>query len=301
MSTELTTRNEFGAMLSAQNQYDLLSTAINTKNFQLVEEFVNKGFKLDYEQLESEEVVPLLQEAVDCGHLATVELLLRNGADVDAVIKKPEANEDDWMDLYGRDPLPFIDGTTALHRAASHNKVEIVKLLLHYGANISATDENSAMAMHHAAVNGHTEIIKVLYESGASIEEELFNDTPLMISAWRDHKEAFLFLLDHTTDNLDLKMKHAIHIAANCSHINIIHELLKRRVDINTQEYPECINHATGTVLHRALYYNNWRLIEYLAYHGADLEIEDSQGHKPYDMDHYTITLMTKQSKFLRF
>ena len=55
---------------------------------------------------------------------------------------------------------------TALHTAATHGTVEIVRVLLSAGANILATDSRKNTALHLAAKNGHLDIVKNIMKSG---------------------------------------------------------------------------------------------------------------------------------------
>jgi len=57
-------------------------------------------------------------------------------------------------------------GSTALHRAASHGQVEIVKKLLENGCSVDTLNKIGSSTLHCAAFSGFTEVCKVLCASG---------------------------------------------------------------------------------------------------------------------------------------
>ena len=73
----------------------------------------------------------ILIQACEDGHIAIARYALDNGADV-----------------HGR----------ALYLASMNGHVEIVKLLLEYGANVRACGD----ALYWARENGHAEVVKIL-------------------------------------------------------------------------------------------------------------------------------------------
>ena len=78
--------------------------------------------------------------AADTGSAASVAMLLKFGAEVDAR---------DWQD------------TTALHRAASQGYLDVVKLLLADGASTNAP-EGQLSPVELARANGHDEVVAFL-------------------------------------------------------------------------------------------------------------------------------------------
>ena len=59
-------------------------------------------------------------------------------------------------------------GSTPLSETALRGNIEIVKLLLERGANVSATNQDGNTPLHVAAFMCHTEIVELLLEQGAS-------------------------------------------------------------------------------------------------------------------------------------
>jgi hypothetical protein len=89
-----------------------------------------------------------LHWAVDWGRRDVVALLLRSGANVDAV------------DNYGWTPL---------HVAASDAPRDIVALLLRSGANVNAATNNGRTPLHVAVVEGRRDIVALLLQSGVNV------------------------------------------------------------------------------------------------------------------------------------
>ncbi|XP_043081568.1 ankyrin repeat and SOCS box protein 10 isoform X1 [Puntigrus tetrazona] len=88
-------------------------------------------------------------------------------------------------------------GTTALHEACEECQPECVKLLLQYGANPNATNEDGQMPLHVCTELDSLECVKHLLAFGALISGQSLddNDTPLHVAARHglpDHMELYL-------------------------------------------------------------------------------------------------------------
>lgn len=79
----------------------------------------------------------------------------------------PELAKESWPgpDEQGK---PFIKGSTALHYAANDGKVQLMQLLIDYGADVNAANANwYATPLSWAANNAELEAIRLLITNGA--------------------------------------------------------------------------------------------------------------------------------------
>ena len=56
-----------------------------------------------------------------------------------------------------------------MHRAAGQNSVEVAKLLIDHGAEVSARDQQGGTPMHYAAVQNSVKTAKLLIDHGAEV------------------------------------------------------------------------------------------------------------------------------------
>ena len=121
------------------------------------------------------------------GHLEIVKLLLENGADV-----SHQNNEGYtaliWAANIGELEVVRINDTEWIY-AARKGDLEIVKLLVEHGADVShATKYTGFTGLIWAAFNGHLEIAKLLVENGADVSHANNNgDTALISAALNGH------------------------------------------------------------------------------------------------------------------
>ena len=121
-----------------------------------------------------------LFDAVEAGDAGAVERLLADGVSVQTA---------------------EIDGTTALHWAAHHDRLRIAGLLLDAGAAVDAANRYGVTPLALASVNGSTPMIARLLEAGA--DPNLPNpegETPLMTAARTGNAGAIETLLAHGAD-----------------------------------------------------------------------------------------------------
>ena len=95
-----------------------------------------------------------LHYAVECGMFDIVKYLVENGANVS------------YIDRYGKTPL-FL--------SIPGNYISIVEYLLQNGSIIDCTDQNGLKPIHYASCFGCLEIIKLLMLYGADIHEHMYN------------------------------------------------------------------------------------------------------------------------------
>ena len=91
-----------------------------------------------------------------------------------------------------------VDGTTALHWAAHHDRPGIARLLLGAGAAVDATNRYGVTPLALASVNGSTRMIARLLDAGA--DPNLPNpegETPLMTAARTGDAASIETLLNH--------------------------------------------------------------------------------------------------------
>jgi ankyrin repeat protein len=63
-------------------------------------------------------------------------------------------------------------GTTALHAAACHGHLSVVKLLVEHGAKISSADTVGCNALNCACLHGYVSILQFFIDQGADIEAQ---------------------------------------------------------------------------------------------------------------------------------
>jgi ankyrin repeat protein len=173
-----------------------------------------------------------LHLAVESGRLTYVSLLLEFGADVDAqdndgMTSLHLASKDspsDVADVGGRRTMaaqlllvhgPIVhlwnrNGQTPLHAASQHHLFSIVDLLLNFGAEVDAQDDDNMTPLHFAVSTlRHTrsaivaddydvKVIQLLLVHGANVEAQNNDgETPVQIAQARGEEEFIQMLLEH--------------------------------------------------------------------------------------------------------
>ena len=157
----------------------------------------------------STQSVPL-EEAAASGDLATVQLLLQSGADVNY-----------------RDH----DGWSAIHRAAEEGHYDVVSLLLKHGANVNGISSYGTSPLHCAANGGHNEIVNELLRYGANpLIVTAHGWTALHHAAFMGHSHIVQTLLDSdervSGSFQDTHGWTALHLAVHMRHLATVKVLL---------------------------------------------------------------------------
>ncbi|KAI0193916.1 hypothetical protein EV127DRAFT_360238 [Xylaria flabelliformis] len=135
-----------------------------------------------------------LRAASDGGYLEIAQMLLDNGADVNAM----DERFDEWE---CKEFNTRSDYGSALYNASYRGHEEIVRLLLDRGADVNAIGGEYGYALQAASHNGHQNIVQVLLEQGADINAFGGCCSHALSAAWfGDSEEMMKMLLDKGAD-----------------------------------------------------------------------------------------------------
>ncbi len=196
---------------------------------------------------------PLVFHAAQRGHVQCLALLLKSGADPNAVSRNHSclfaaligghADGADILRQHGARLNVFdaasledvkslkeivgaapgtvrevgVEGLTPLHEAARSNRMDCARFLLEHGANPSAQDRVGIAPLHIAACLGHEEIVRLLVEHKADVHARA-------VMARKEGERGPAFVQTGNT---------ALHFAAQTGRLKIIEFLLLHGADRN--------------------------------------------------------------------
>lgn len=197
--------------------------------------------------LTNEDRIPALHLAAAANNAETVQVLLQNGADFNAV----------FMD-------DFYNARTPLHEAISSGNPEIVQLLLDNGAK-PATD-----SLVKAAEVGIPEVVQLLMKHGASVNSR--NALPSAVIS--GNKDAVELLLSHGASvNLTTRdSENALHKAASVGREELVQILIDHGANVNAVSCEDI------TALHKASESGNADIARFLIEHGATINAKSRNG-----------------------
>lgn len=123
-----------------------------------------------------------------------------------------------------------FDGHTALHDAALATQPEAIKLLLTAGADAEILNDCNFTAFHFASYKGCLEVVEALHPFVSNINQVTVNgDSPLLLATLAGCEDIVLFLLENGADPhvKDGDGEIALKKALKCGHSSILKTLLQ--------------------------------------------------------------------------
>ena len=247
-----------------------------------------------------------LHAAARAGHKELVELLVSQGADVNArrwgdftplFVAAAAGCDLDSLQRFTNFPIPlWVDEETDRKRSPANAEVfrNIVELLIRHGADINAREkQHGLMALHYAVFGGSGEIVAALLDRGAPVNPAVPSGglsfryiSPLHLAARYGNTAICELLIARGADvNAALPAEGGtsfsntrltpLHHAVYSEDIGIVALLIGNRAQANAADS------KNQTPLHLAAEQANQPIVEMLLSHGADANAIDSEGRTP--------------------
>lgn len=272
-----------------------LHVAISEGQLGIVKILLNHGAKAT---LNSNQGKNAMSYAVINDQLDIVKLLLDRGIDIDARDRERKtalehafvAQKTHIMNylLDHGAKLDFQQGTqTALHQAATDDRIEEIEIFLNYGIDVNAKDACGRTPLHLAAKNASLMMVDLLLNNGASVQERdsLFKNS-LNYAAQNRNRDAVSILTrlidcgDYEEDSFRLHcdMAMALDTAAEFGNLMTVDFLLRKGVPVAPGSNNQRLYfHA----LHLAADRGNKEVVAKLLDFGADVNGKNINGRSP--------------------
>lgn len=240
----------------------------------IIEALLQAGAVVDAQDYQGETA---LCNAVACGARESVEILIRNHANVNKVSLARRT--------MGMMPLHYAAQLEYGH--------DIALLLINNGAQINRTDDKGNTPLHYASQHGGNKTVLLLIQNSADVNaRNTKGQTNLHLAAeWGQEKVALTLIEYHADVNVQDNLgKTPLHIAAEKSHIpvmcqwgfavnepdnHVVEILAQHGADVNRQD------RDGNTPLHLVIQNGNMRDIEALLANGANVTLRNKAGQTP--------------------
>ena len=169
----------------------------------------------------------------------------------------------------------FRDASTPLHLASARGHVDLARMLIDLGADVSAQTNDGWTALHLASENGHVDLARMLIECGADVStHEKDGWTALHLASNYGHVDLAQMLIERGGDVLAQEKDGwtALHLASENGHVDLAQMLVERGADVSAQE------NDGWTVLHLASRNGHVDLAQMLVDRGADVSARNKDG-----------------------
>jgi len=189
----------------------------------------------------------------------------KNSAEVARMLLEAGAKADEIADMYGSPCTTMQMLVSSCHPAKAGVQVDLVHVLLDYGAEIDGLESGRwGTPLDTAIVFGYPKAAQALVERGARVDR-------LPAAAGLGRVEDVRRLLPDASEEERHK---AIAVAAQSGHIDVVKMLVDAGVDLNRYN-PEG-HHAHSTPLHQAVAAGHLDMVKLLVERGARLDIQDT-------------------------
>lgn len=198
----------FGFIYSSQEQQKKLKNkfyhAVKAGNFQQVQECVSKGVNVN--SLHGEETA--LNIAVFKNNFEMVQLLINAEVDLNLLdangisplgcVQSVEMVQKLFLNGANINKVNAFSLESPLHIAVTRGRLDLVNILLEYGADIGAVDQYGQSPLHLAVRTGHVNIVENLLQRGANIDAVDRNGaTPLLLAVQHRYVNLVSILLNY--------------------------------------------------------------------------------------------------------
>ncbi|XP_046401490.1 serine/threonine-protein phosphatase 6 regulatory ankyrin repeat subunit B-like [Ischnura elegans] len=240
-----------------------------------------------------------LHFAADNGYEGFVDLLLKEGASVNAIAEgrtplhfaaaRGHANITKSLLKHGADvncmcKANSSDGESPLHLAVRKSHVSVARILLECGANVDAQNKSGHTILHEAVSVAKTSMVELVLEYCPDVNNEsnrsslnLALNGSLIVSEYREIVELLLQKGFNIRDEADVNAvsrycKSSIHAAALNGYVTVLEALLEYGESANSED------ENGQTPLYAAANKGNLQVIETLVKYGADIDSRDQSG-----------------------
>ena len=251
-----------------------INEAILGYNVAKVREIIEKDPEVIKKTCDNEGSFPI-HLAVKLGSKEIVELLLSNGANVNAKNNR------------GLTPLHYVAGEGFKDKweppgsGGKETKVdyrELAKLLLAHEADVNAQDKYGYTPLHSAADAGNEQVAKILLDKTADInKQDNMGDTPLHVAAYEYKISVVNILLSYKVDvnKKNLYGATPLHYSASHDALDISKLLITNKSDVNAKDM------KGKTPLHCAVEERNKEEAILLLENKANVNAVDVNGNTP--------------------
>ena len=248
-----------------------LFAALSRRHFQTVELLRRNGADVNVRGNDTDGKTPLFSAAW-YGDLEVVRVLLDYKVDINA--RSPT----NWTAMHYVSKGPHLGWTLPPH-CGDQLLPDIARLLVEQVADVNAQADDGRIPLHVVAEWGRLEVMPVLLEHGANVgAKNNEGRTPLHLAAIFGSVETVRVLLEHganvVVEDNDNEGKTPFHLAATSGSVDTVRVLLEHGANVVAED------NEGRTPLHLAAISGS-ETVHILLEHGANVAVEDNEGRTP--------------------